>query len=167
MLETEVGRYFSLKIKEDTKNIHDLDAVLPVVSQVLDEIRLETGNTRTGLVSGKIRSKNDYLELKNRRFIQEQTQRIRVITRGITVINFGDIFGEKNELYRRVTENLSPEERGDALCGFCVDLVESEITDLFLLPGWEGSQGSVLERKAILRKNGVIYEGNGANDLIL
>lgn len=148
----------------DAENLEELGEA---ISAALSEIRAETGIDRTALVSGKIGASTHDQERMNRQRLLDYANKARLLNKDLILISFSDFFGEKNDLYNKVTRHFEQTtERRDALCDFSVQFVWREISDLVLTPGWETSQGSRLEYEAATAKNCRIYLPEKHPDMI-
>lgn len=157
------GRLFSTTL--DARDLGDLRFS---VGKVLHDLREEYGLARTGLVSGKIGAILPEDEHRNRLILKSHTDRLRVMLRGVLIFSSSDIFSTKNNLYSVVTADMSRERARFELCNFWSEMIkDGKVTDLFLTPGWENSEGANIEKKAAEENGCNIYFPDNRSDLIV
>lgn len=155
------GRFF-----RETVGAQDLEEVRSSVGKALHDVRREYGLIRTGLVSGKIGASLPEDEYRNRLVLKSHADRLRIMLRGVLVFSSSDIFSMKNNLYSIVTADMSRDRARFELCNFWSEMIkDGQVTDLFLTPGWEDSEGANIEKKAAEINGCNIYFPDRRTDL--
>jgi len=130
---------------EITVDATNLGHVRDAVVVLFERVRKETESSRLGYVAGIIGSEGEDKVAVNRQILQEHTDRIRAAN-GFPVFSATDIF-ENPELWERLEEiRLSTPERRKAFIAFWREVLElGKVTDIFMTPRWEQSEGATDE----------------------
>jgi hypothetical protein len=133
------------KFAEVTVGATNLGHVRDAVVALFERVRKETGATRLGYVAGIIGSDGEDKVAANRRILQEHTDRIRATT-DYPVFSAAEIF-ENPDLWERLEEiRWSTPERRKAFIAFWREVLElGKVTDVFMTPRWEQSEGATDE----------------------
>lgn len=133
--------------KELSHSLASADSFEKAYDSVLEVFRVfreEHGSDRIGLVSGIISSDGDEHIAKNIQTLQEHTERIRDVY-GFPVFSSPDIFSL--DLVKRLEIMELPRlQREETMRRFFKDLLASGfISDVFMTPRWEFSEGATDE----------------------
>jgi len=130
---------------EVTTDATNLGHVRDAAVTLFDRVRKETGSTRLGYVAGIIGSDGEDKVTANRRILQEYTDKIRA-TSDYPVFSATEIF-ENPELWGRLEEvRWSTPERRKSFIAFWREVLElGKVTDVFMTPRWEQSEGATDE----------------------
>jgi quinol monooxygenase YgiN len=139
------------RITQATLESANMAEVRDAVVALFQTIREETGQDNIGYVAGVIGSEGEDKVEANRRILAEHTERIRQEA-GFPIFSATDIF-ENPELWGRLPEiKLERDERRRAFINFWREVLElGKITDIYMTPRWEISEGAMDEHDTARR----------------
>lgn len=139
------------KIAHVTVGISNMAELRDAMIVLFEMLRMETGQNRIGYVAGVIGSEGEDKVEANRRILAEHTEKIRQEI-GYPVFSATDIF-EAPGLWERLPETkLERDQRREAFLVFWRELLGAGlVTDIFMTPRWEISEGATDEYKTSQR----------------
>jgi hypothetical protein len=148
------------KIKKAVKNAKDLNETKQILLELFQEIRNE--NDQIGYVAGILFSDGlQYFE-RNRQLLAKRTEIIRNHQQ-FPIFSAYDIFSDG--LYDQIEEKeISYQERRNAFINFWRGIVGSGfVTDIFMTPRWEFSEGARDEHETAQKFGLTIHYFNDEN----
>lgn len=139
----------------------NLDQVRDKIVTLFERTRKKTGSERIGYVAGIIGSDGPEKVEENRKKLADNTERIRA-TNDFPIFSATDVFSE--ELFIRLEElRLSLLERRQAFIKFWREVLElGRVTDIFMTPRWEESEGARDEHETAQRLSIKVHYVEGA-----
>lgn len=133
------------KIAHVTVGISNMVELRDAMIVLFEMLRMETGQDRIGYVAGVIGSEGEDKVEANREILRNYTERIRA-ENDFPIFSATDIF-ETPGLWERLPEtNLEINERRKVFIKFWRELLElGKVTDIFMTPRWEISEGATDE----------------------
>ncbi|OGH10799.1 MAG: hypothetical protein A3B38_03805 [Candidatus Levybacteria bacterium RIFCSPLOWO2_01_FULL_36_13] len=136
---------------EVTVKATTLGHVLDAVISLFEKTRKETGDSRIGYVAGIIGSDGENRVDENRKILDRHTQRIRT-EYDFPIFSATDIFENPDLWYRLEEIRLERPERRMAFLHFWREVLElGKVTDIFMTPRWEKSEGASDEHETAKR----------------
>lgn len=138
------------KLVRAVRGAHSLPRVKEQIVALFEQMKGENGEKRIGYVAGIIGSDGLEKVAENMQKLAEHTERIRR-EQDFPIFSSTDIFSE--ELYERLEEmRLEYEEQRKVFMQFWREIFEEGgISDIFMTPRWEESEGAFDEYETAKR----------------
>lgn len=134
------------QIREVVKDAKNLNQIKQSLIKLFQDIKETDQHTQLGYVAGILYSDGPEHFERNRQLLATRTEIIRK-TQSFPIFSAHDIFSDG--IYSQIEErNFSHQDRRDIFITFWRDIVGSGfVTDIFMTPRWEFSEGAIDEHE--------------------
>ncbi len=129
-------------LTENLKKAVSIDDVLNITVDTISHIKGKNSKIKIGYVAGKVTSDGKDNILKNLKRLHAFTNKVS-LKFGENIFSAADVFSE--EIYWKINLHKPVHER--EFYSFWRKIVKSGITDIFMTPEWESSNGAIDEHQ--------------------